>query len=421
VLAGALLAAACSGDDAAPASSPPSTSAAPTTTRPDDGVFRVGAVIPNGGDVPDLGVSLRAALNTARDDINTIGVRGQQVSLEIRDEGDSPASARTAVQELLDAGVDVIVGPTSSLHLLATLPSAVKADVLTCSPTASAMSLDDFPDAGLFFRTVPSDSLQAAAIARMVSDTGSGTAVIAYVDDAYGRPFAAAVRSKLEGGGPTVSPVAFPSDDAPPAELVDAVVAAEPDVVVVLADGTLGPSIISAIDAALADAPVPRGPNNAPVQYIVNDAMRRTDATAAMSADLVARISGVAPRAYPTAGSDFEVELQLADPQATGLYAMNAYDCLTLIALGADAAGSFDGKAIHDQLVALTTSGRSCASFSQCTTFAQTTPNIDYDGPSGVLTLDANGDPSATRFQVFRTDPATGQEVTSVLSIGSTD
>lgn len=421
MLAGVLVAAACSGGDAAPASSAPTTSAAPTTTRPDDGVFRVGAVIPDGGAIPDLGASALAALTAARDDINTIGVRGQQMVLDIRDEGNSPASARTAVQELISSGVDAIVGPTSSLNVLATLPTAVKAGVLTCAPTASAMSLDDFPDGGLFFRTVPSDSLQAKAIARLVTDTGSGTAVIAYVDDAYGRPFAAAVAGALSGGDTVVSSVPFPAGDSPPTEAIDEVVAAAPDVVVVLADATLGPAIIRTVDEALAAAPGPRGAADAATQYVVNDAMRRMDTNEPMPADLVLRISGVAPRAYVTAGSDFEAALQSVDPQASGLYAMNSYDCLTLIALGADAADSFQGKAIHDQLVALTSSGRSCASFSECTTFAATTPNIDYDGPSGALALDANGDPSSVRFQVFRTDPETGAEVTTVLSIGTAE
>ena len=37
--------------------------------------------------------------------------------------------------------------------------------LVACSPTAAAMALDDFPDRGLFVRTIPSDSLQAAAIA----------------------------------------------------------------------------------------------------------------------------------------------------------------------------------------------------------------------------------------------------------------
>ena len=93
------------------------------------------------------------------------GVLGKDVVLEIVDEGGG-----TGPDELLASGVDAIVGPASSRVALAQLSSIVQPEtgVVTCSPTATALALDDFPDNGFFFRTAPSDSLQMAAIARSV-------------------------------------------------------------------------------------------------------------------------------------------------------------------------------------------------------------------------------------------------------------
>ena len=45
--------------------------------------------------------------------------------------------------------------------------------------------VDGFADDGLFFRTVPSDSLQARAIAEAADQTGAVNATIAFVDDAW--------------------------------------------------------------------------------------------------------------------------------------------------------------------------------------------------------------------------------------------
>ena len=82
---------------------------------------------------------------------------------------------------------------------LSDLDAPVSAGILTCSPTASAMALDNYPDSGLFFRTIPSDSLQMVAIAHVAERTGSTSIAIGYLDDAYGRDLAEA----LSRGRPT--------------------------------------------------------------------------------------------------------------------------------------------------------------------------------------------------------------------------
>ena len=70
---------------------------------------------------------------------------------------------------------------------------------MTCSPSATALALDDFPDDGLFFRTVPSDSVQAGAIARAIDLTGRSSVAVLYVDDAYGLPLTNSLTAELDG------------------------------------------------------------------------------------------------------------------------------------------------------------------------------------------------------------------------------
>ena len=72
---------------------------------------------------------------------------GQHVEIvEGFDEGDGPATARDAVADLIDEDVDAVIGPASSTVALATLGDLMRAGILTCSPTATALALDDFPD-----------------------------------------------------------------------------------------------------------------------------------------------------------------------------------------------------------------------------------------------------------------------------------
>ena len=130
--------------------------------RVDDGVLRVGVLLPETGPGASLGTGLAQAVVAARDAINGAGgVLGQHVEIvEGFDEGEGPATARDAVADLIDEDVDAVIGPASSTVALATLGDLMRAGILTCSPTATALALDDFPDRALFVRTAPSDSLR---------------------------------------------------------------------------------------------------------------------------------------------------------------------------------------------------------------------------------------------------------------------
>ena len=322
---------ACS-DSSSPDSVDETIIAATTTVRPDDGALLVGAIIPRDGVAAELGLSMSDALTLAVTEINEAGgVGGKPVRLIEREEGDNEATASLAMQELIQLGVDAIIGPTSSTNTLATLGTAVDAGVLTCSPTASALALDSFPDNGLFIRTIASDSLQAKALATLVESSGSSSAVVVYVDDNYGRPFAQAARLAVLSEGTSVTAmVPFNASEETMASAVAAVVATQAEVVVVIADGTTGPAIIAAIDNASAITRT----------YVVNDAIRRPAVSAQpFGRSLGARIEGVSPIAYPTSESFME-SLRGVNPSATGLFAHNAYDCLNVIALAAQAAES---------------------------------------------------------------------------------
>ena len=405
------LVASCS-DSASP--SPSTDTVASTTVQSsDDGALLLGAVLPRGGVAPELGDSMRAAVNLAVSEINAAGgVLGQPVQVVVLEEGETAADALVSVQTLVQQGVDAIIGPTSSTTLLGTLRVAVENEVLTCSPTAAALSLDDFPDNGLLMRTVPSDSLQAVAVARMVEESGSRNAVVTYLDDAYGRPFAAAVEAALRANGTSVLGDAGFAADADSIEAaVATVAAAKPESVVVIADGATGPALIAAVDEAV---------DGSPPLYIVNDAMRRPAATSTpLPRDLLGRISGVSPLAYPRS-SEFLAELRGSDAEATGLFAVNAYDCVNLIALAAEAAESDNPFTIAASVPGVSEGGQTCRNFGTCLGSLSQGRNVDYDGPDGVIALGAEGTAVSATFERFGFN-LNGRDVTSGFLVVGND
>ncbi|MDQ3737820.1 MAG: ABC transporter substrate-binding protein, partial [Actinomycetota bacterium] len=352
---GAAVAGCTNGDDTSP---PPTDAVTTTSTSPqpdgdDDGQLTIGFLLPSADDSA-VGEGVNTAARQAVDQINEAGgVIGRRVRVVVADEGTSSADTQRGYQELADAGVDAVIGPTSSLTALSDLDTIISDGVLACSPTASALALDDFPDNGLFFRTVPSDSLQAVAIAELAEGTGAQDASIVYIDDAYGRGLAQAVTEELGARTITVSRTGVaPVEGSLSAEALS-LVTGDADVAIVLGDDIRGPRVLTAMGDAIREDPELTVPD-----VIVNDAMRQPDAPEVM-ADLpgVLRTSlqGVSPMATPTLGSE-----------PAGLFGTNAYDCVTIVALAAEQAQSDRPVEIAAEMHGVSSGGSVCRRYETC-------------------------------------------------------
>ena len=390
----------CSSDTASPSATLPANTA--PIIRVDDGILTIGVLIPQGSANADIGEAIGTAVQLAVDKINAAGgYGGQGVRLVPADEGVAGVGVDPAIATLLAAGVDAIVGPASSANALAGLGEIVDAGIVACSPTSSASLLDDFPDRDLFFRTIPSDSLQALAIAEAVDRTGASRATVAYIDDAFGQAFAESVEESLQSKGIQQSDTVPYSADNASIEAAAAKVATTANaVVVVIGDATSGPVMLAAIDIA--------EPTVRPI-YVVNDALRRPTASAEpMGSSLAERVTGTSPIAYST---DEQFLAQLgATPDNPSPYAANAYDCVNLIALAAWASDSTQPTAIAAQIPAVSASGTPCMTFVDCRANIEVGSNINYDGPGGFLTIGSDGDVSAAEFELFGFDE-TGRDV----------
>jgi branched-chain amino acid transport system substrate-binding protein len=395
-----LVVAGCSGgDDATPEPTVAATTSTVAPSREGDGQLKIGILLPTSDAV--IGKPLIDAAELAIEKINEAGgVLGEQVLSVAADEGSTTAIASDSIQRLIAQNVDAIVGPSSSLITLATLGDIVSADVVDCSPTASALALDNFPDHELFFRTIPSDSLQAVAIAEQVQQSGAQTVAVVHVNDAYGRGLAQAVTSALEARRITVlDTLPFNGHDDDLVDDAGRVVALGARAAVVLADGLDGTSFVNALGQV---------DTSSLLRVIVNDAMRMPSSPQVIQALDPAfreKLLGVAPQAEPSADASFE---------PAGFYAVNAFDCVNLIALAAMQAGSDAPGDIAGQMANVSAGGASCRSFAECAaTFAESL-DFDYDGPSGVTELIVRqGDPKRAVFETFAFDETGRDQVVS--------
>jgi branched-chain amino acid transport system substrate-binding protein len=365
-----------------PLATAPATSTTAAVERELDGRLVLGVYLPQTGPGSTLGQPMIAAVEAMVAEINRAGgVLGDDVGIVILDEG-APAGPAS----LLEQGVDAIVGPASSRNALAHLASVVgdTTGVVTCSPAATALSLDDYPDNGYFFRTVASDSLQMAAIARRAERTGASTVAVGYLDDPYGRGLARALIDEVEERRRqlVVDDVPFSPDQEDLAPVVDRLLEGSPGVVVVLGDADDGGRLLTALDT--------RAPQGT-FQIVVNDSIRTAAAIQQLSAGTLARLTAVAPVATSDGG--------------TGYFTAQVTDCVTLIALATVEANSDDPSEIRLWMAPVSGGGRQCTEFADCVALQQQNLQIDYNGRSGPIEWSStSGDPTRAPFEQFGFD-----------------
>ena len=383
-----LVACSDSGSTATPDSTPQvSTTAAPQVS---DGVFRLGLLIPQTGSVDDSGESLTQVATNAIDVVNAAGgILGHDIELVVRDEGSDSATALAAIDDFISEDhIDALIGPMSSPIALSVLPLLVENKIGSCSPTATAVSLASFPDNGLFVRTTPSDILASEAMAQLIEQTGVIESLVAYPDDPYGRAFVAEIRRSLAVQGiAIVNEVAYDTDSTDYAPIAKKLTANANSVITLIGDSESGGRLLnSLLDTQSAN------------KIIVNDALSQVDlgSNSNLDSEMREKIVGVAVDAF--AGTD---------PDNNALvpaFSAAVVDCVNLIALAAIASKSDIADVFMAQVPVVSRGGSGCNLFEECLALLKQSLNIDYNGVTGLLDLDPNGDPSRAQFVTFGFD-----------------
>jgi len=109
--------------------------------------LRIGFLGGLSGRVADLGEAGRNGAQIAVEEINKAGgIDGRSVELVVRDDAQTPGKAIAAVNELIAARVEAIIGPMTSAMAEVVLPITERAGIVMVSPTVTArkfFGLDD--------------------------------------------------------------------------------------------------------------------------------------------------------------------------------------------------------------------------------------------------------------------------------------
>jgi len=371
------------------------TPVAPPAAKNRDVTLKLGSILPQTGSLAFLGPPEIAGVDLAIAEINASesGVLGGNVEVFHRDSGDLTTEIATqSATELLGLGVAGIVGAASSGVSKTFIDQVTGAGVLHFSPANTSPDFTNYDDDGYYWRTAPSDVLQGRVIGNRITGDGHSRVGVLYLNDAYGIGLYNNAKIAIEAaGGEIVAASTFNQGDNVLAAQIDEVLAANPEAILLIAfdetkvimpelSGTkqFDASKVYFVDGNVAgyeDSFAPKGLNCA-VGTIPG-----VLATDAQKAELL----GI----NPDLGNEFS-------------YANESYDAVILMALAAVQGGSVDPEVIRDNLQSVSRDGTKCTAFQECVDLIEAGTDIDYDGRSGPITFDANGDPTEAFVGIYQ-------------------
>jgi branched-chain amino acid transport system substrate-binding protein len=111
----------------------------------------------------------------------------------------------------------------------------------------------------------------------------------------------------------------------------------------------------------------------------------------------------VSPLARP-ADNAFAEAFSMASPGAPMAYAAYAYDCVNLLALAAQTAGSDEPEELNAAITSVSAGGSTCRRFGSCAELLADGRSIDLEGASGDLELQDDGDVGVAFYDLFEYD-----------------
>jgi len=393
--AAALLLAGCSSSSGTEAASSGEASSGATGSCEADGILKIGNILPQTGNLAFLGPPEFAGVELAVKEINDAGgVLGNDVEVFDGDSGDTTTNiAVTTADEHLQRGVDAVIGAASSGVSLTFIDKVTGAGVIHFSPANTSPAFTTYDDNGLYFRTAPSDLFQGAVLAEVAANDGSTKPAVLALQDAYGEGLANAFTSNFTnaGGSLALDPVIYDPQAASFEAEVGKVAAAKPDAVVLIGFEESKKIVQELIKQGI-------GPDK--VQLYLVDGNLTNTLGEGLPDGILEGTKGTLPGAQ--ASDELRAALLEVDPALVDFsYAAESYDAVTVIALGAAAAGSDCAADIAAQLAAVTNDGTACTSYADCLAKIEAGEDIDYNGASGPIALDENGDPSRATMGVY--------------------
>lgn len=377
------------------------TSAPPSEERGELSL-KIGTILPQTGNLSFLGPPEEAGVGLAAADVNayteTTGLTIEDIVWGDSGDTDNKAYA-TTIQTLISEGVSAAIGAASSGVTKLFLDDAVAAGIITFSPANTSLDFTSWDDNGLYWRTAPSDTLQGEVLGNQVAEDGHENVAVLYLNDSYGTGLNEVFQETFTGaGGTIVAEQSYNTGDTSFDAQISALLASNPDAIVLITFDeiyTIGPALLSAGYPASQ-------------LYLVDGNLKNFGADEKWPAgSSMEGAKGTTPAGPLEADAGFQDRLNEwwvgeGNTDLTDFsYANESYDAVILLALAALTANSTASADIAANLQQVSGEGDKCDSFEACADIILAGGQADYDGHSGPIGFDENGDPTEATIGIF--------------------
>ena len=344
----------------------------------------------------------RPSVNALRLASEEINAAGGNVVLLPRDHRRDVAVANEEIDGLIAEGVSAILGFYGSQFALGIIDNITGSEVIMVASQNSAPIFTHYDDGGYYFRTLPSDALQAIEMADLMKEAGVTNVGILHLDDAYGLGFARALEDRLIEDGVRVGlkipydPLGTDLEGTPDLDAdVQLLRDARVDGVAIIAFNNTATIIGHKLQVGLDPGRVPFFISSAVSGQEWRDS--DPDEPGVLDGTKVIFTSQTPEAGEPTFSSRFEA----FTGEEVGLYSPYAYDALVIVALASLAADSTDPADIAEEINAVTRDGTKCNLYADCAELISDGEDIDYDGASGILDFVHVGEPSTGGYDIY--------------------
>jgi branched-chain amino acid transport system substrate-binding protein len=406
--------------------------------------IKIGYVISFTGDLGDFGVPHENSARLAVEEINAaggvagqlieyepmvvagapgqggaddpaLGVDGQPLELVTADDATDPNQGVTEATRLIEVeGVDFILGSLSSGVTLQIAESVTGPNnVLQISGASSSPSLTNANDNDFLFRTPIHDTAQGAVLAKLAKDRGIETVCNMYVNNAYGEGLSDAFTDNFEAAGGTVT-AAVPHEEELPtyASELETCTADGPQALAGIAyPESAGQFLREAVEGEVVD------------EFLFVDGTKSPAMLDQLGWENFDGMVGTAPGTLSPleAGDVFDAAYEAAygEPAGELPFMRETYDAVYLMALAASKSLA-DGIDIREALREVANPEGEVVSvgsesYAAAIDFIANGQDINYEGASGPVDLDANGDVLIGAVETYHVDAAAKKFVTDTV------
>ena len=343
---------------------------------------------------------------------------GHQFVLIQKDTATAPAIGRDAAAKLIQINrVLAIVGALSSGVTFASSSITIDNGVVLISPSSTSAMITDLDDNDFVFRSVISDTFQGIVMGRLASgQLGYKSAAVIYVNNPYGKGLALTFRDNFQkwGGGECML---IPYEENKPSYRgeVEKAISINPDVLNIIGYPVDGNKmLVHAVELGYQGA------------FLFPDGMKGEAVADGPASKYIEGSWGTAPgtRAVPAFKEAYDAEYG----PSTVPYKTEAYDAAVLLALAIQRVGpDFLNLSLPEQRKAIRDNLRAVANppgvevgygeLDKALKLLEEGKEINYQGVSGPITFDKNGDVSAGSVEIWRILESKVSTVT-VISVG---